>query len=225
MMRRVLRLWAAGVLTVLALPVVWFLAGLLGGLIPGPVTPHDGPPAVQIGLVATPIHYDLLLPLDDDLRARFGFAAAAGVDIANPAAGWLLVGWGAEGFYTSAGQYSDIPAAAVAKAITGDCSVLRLEAWENRPLADFARTRSLTLSAGGYAALVDRILAELGPPEVVQAPGLTRRDAFFRASTAFNGFYTCNSWVGDALRGAGVPLGIWTPSPQSLRLRLDRLPG
>ena len=224
-MRRALRMLTGLVLAVAALLLLWMLAGLLGGLIPGPTAPQPGPPAVQIGLVATPIHYDLLLPLDDDLRARFGFAAAAGVDIGNPAAGWLLVGWGAEGFYTSAGRYSDIPAWAVARAITGDRSVLRLEAWENRPLADFAQTRSLMLSAQGYEALIDRILSELGTPELVQAPGLTRRDAFFRASTPFNGLYTCNAWVGEALRDAGVPLGIWTPSPQSLRLRLDDLPG
>lgn len=224
-MRRALRVLAALLAAVVAAPLLWFGAGLLGGLIPGPVTPQSGLPAVQIGLVATPIHYDLLLPLEDDLRARFGFAADAGVGIADPAAGWLLVGWGAEGFYTSAGRYSDIPAAAVARAITGDRSVLRLEVWENRPLTDFAQTRSLMLSASGYRALVDRILAELGTPELVQAPGLTRGDAFFRASTPFNGLFTCNAWVGEALRGAGVPVGLWTPSPQSLRLRLDRLPG
>ena len=36
---------------------------------------------VLIGLARAPIHYDFLLPMSPDLRARYGFAEAAGVPI------------------------------------------------------------------------------------------------------------------------------------------------
>lgn len=181
--------------------------------------PFDGPAEVEIGLIATPIHYDLLLPLTDDLRTRFVFANAAGVGVDDPAAGWLLVGWGARDFYATAGRYSDISYAAVAKAIIGDRSVLRIEAWPAGPLDQFAAATPLRLTKPGYEALLTHILAERDP-SAPGFPGLTGTDAFFPAQSRFNALNTCNVWMGRALRAAGVPAGSWTPPPQSLRLAL-----
>lgn len=31
---------------------------------------------------------------------------------------------------------------------------------------------------------------------------------------------TCNVWVGERLRRAGLPFGNWTPTPQAVRLSL-----
>lgn len=201
-----------------ALVLLWFLAGLVEALLPGRVAQRDGPPVVEIGLVATPIHYDLLLPLTPDLRRRFAFAEASGVRVAAPDAGWLLVGWGAREFYTSAGSYADVPLRAVLRGIAGDASVIRLEAWGDFPLADFPEITRLRLTASGYEALLARIETELGPP--LPVPGLTGGDAFFAARSPFSALRTCNTWAGEALREAGMPLGAWTPTPQALRLSL-----
>ncbi len=200
------------------LVLLWLAAGFLGALLPGPHARFDGPAEVEIGLIATPLHFDLLLPLDAPLRARFAFARAAGVAIDAPGGGWLLVGWGARDFYTQAGSYADISAPAVLKAITGDVSVLRLEVWGATPLAQIPGARALRLTRAGYAALIDRILAERAPGPGFA--GLTGADAFFPAQTGFSAAYTCNAWVGDSLRAAGVPAGRWTPTPQALRLAL-----
>lgn len=199
---------------------LWLLAGFAGALIPAQVARHDGPAVVEIGLIATPIHYDLLLPLTPALRRRFGFAAASGVAVDGPEAGWLLVGWGAHGFYTSAGRYADVPAGAVAQGIIGDGSVVRLEAWGQFALTDLPDAQVLRLTASGYEAVLTRIEAELGTPRLVKAPGLTPQDAFFAGSTGFSILRTCNVWMGETLRAAGVRLGGWTPTPQSLRFSL-----
>ncbi|MEH7828242.1 DUF2459 domain-containing protein [Gemmobacter denitrificans] len=204
----------------LGLVILWIVAGVLGALIPGQVARHDGPDLVQIGLIATPIHYDLLLPITPELQSRFGFAAADGVGITAPDAGWLLIGWGAHEFYTSAGGYSDVPLHAVWRGIVGDASVLRLEAWGQFALADLPEVQPITLTESGYAALLDRIEAEITPPRLLRAPGLTEADAFYHARTGFSALRTCNVWMGETLREAGVPLGAWLPTPQALRLSL-----
>lgn len=218
------RLWGRWLGMGLAAPffmaALWGLAGLAGALIPAPVAVQPGAATVEIGLIATPIHYDLLLPLTPDLRARFGFAAQAGVAVEAPEAGWLLVGWGAREFYTAGGGYGDLPLRAVAKGIAGDASVLRLEAWGRFALRDAPEVTRLRLTPAGYAALLARISAELGAPELVKAPGLTQADAFFAGRSGFSALRTCNVWMGEALRAAGVPLGRWTPTPQALRLSL-----
>ena len=128
--------------------------------------------------------------------------------------------WGARGFYTQAGSYSDIPLRAVARAALGDTAVIRLEAWRDFTPEDLPGTRVLHLSPAGLTALVARIEADLGPPMPIAAAGLTGRDAFFAARGRFSALRTCNVWVGEALRAADLSLGRWTPTPQALRLSL-----
>ncbi len=219
--RRALWLLAAPVLVV----AVWLLVGFLGALVPGAVrhATSEGQ-QITIGLARGPIHYDLLLPLTPDLRARFAFAAEGGIPVDNRDAGWLIVGWGAREFYRTAGSYADITVSPVLRAITGDASVLRLEAYPAFDLGA-AGIATVALSPLGYAALLARIEAELvrdasGQPVLSKAPGLTATDAFWEARSRFSALRTCNVWVGEVLREAGKPVGIWTPTPQALALSL-----
>ena len=219
-----MQIWGRRLVWGLAAPFailsLWFAAGLIGALWPAESARFDGPAGIEIGLVGTPIHYDLLLPLTPDLRRRFTFAADANVAVLAENAEWLLVGWGARDFYMSAGSYSDVPMAAVAKAILGDSAVMRLEAWGAVALEDMPGARKIRLSAEGYRALLSRLDQDLGLRRLVKAPGLTAQDAFFASRGDFSGLRTCNVWVGEVLRAAGVRLGAWTPTPQSLRLSL-----
>jgi hypothetical protein len=86
--------------------------------------------------------------------------------------------------------------------------------------AETAHTQKIRLSTEGYRALLSRLDHEFGLRRLVKAPGLTAQDAFFASRGDFSGLRTCNVWVGEVLREAGVRLGAWTPTPQSLRLSL-----
>lgn len=197
---------------------LWFLAGFMGAVLPGTVTPHPGPETIEIRLVGTPIHYDIALPLTPEVQHRFAFAARDGVQVQAQDAEWLLVGWGARGFYATAGSFADVPWPEVARAVMGDRSVIRLEAWADFPLDALPATRRVYLSEAGLAALQDRIMAELDPAPITDSA----RDgyAFYQAKSRFSALRTCNTWVGEALRAAGVPMGRWTPTTQALRLSL-----
>lgn len=197
---------------------LWFVAGLAGALLPGKVAHQPGAEIHEIRLIGTAIHYDLALPLTPEIRARFAFAQSAGVPLQDPNAAWLLIGWGARGFYTQAGSYADLPLAATARAAFGDASVVRLEVWPAFPPEEVPQTQTLHLSDRGLAALLDHITAELGA--ALPGASLTGTDAFFHGQTRFSALRTCNVWLGEALRTAGQPLGAWTPTPQALRLSL-----
>lgn len=135
-----MQIWGRWLVWGLAAPFailsLWFAAGLIGALWPAESARFDGPARIEISLVGTPIHYDLLLPLTPELRRRFTFAADANVAVLAENAEWLQVGWGARDFYMSAGSCSDVPMAAVAKAVLGDSAVMRLEAWGAVALED-----------------------------------------------------------------------------------------
>lgn len=186
----------------------------------------DGSGRVVFGLIAGPIHYDFLLPADAQTVASFGFARPLGL-IPGEGEGWVFVGWGAREFFMTVGDYSDVSARALWRAVTGDGSVLRLGGTAGLSAQTAERAQWLEVSAAEYAALLATIRADFdaepgqGPAPLVQ-PGALTRDRFFPARGGFHIFRTCNQWVGEKLRAAGLTFGLWTPTPYSVRLSLAR---
>lgn len=218
-MRRALRLLAL----TLALPVLYLLASVILPLIPGPGADLSGPTPRQIGLLQGPIHTDILFPLTPETRARFAFAEAAGVPLSHPNARWLVFGWGSAAFYTTAGTYADITASAVLTAATGDDAVIRLDALG--PLPPLPNLRFLDLSEPQFQALITQTTSALASETRLDHPGLTGTDAFFPAHGHFSALRTCNVWLGETLRAAGIRFGLWTPANWSVTLSLDHFTG
>lgn len=213
---------AIGVL--LALPSLYFAAGLTGALMAkGESWPPQG---VVVGLLRGPIHYDFLLPLDPVTRQAFGFAAdQRGVPVRHPDARWLVVGWGSEAFYTTAGSYSDISAASLWRAATGDGSVMRLDVWGDLAGQEIPGLSWIRVTPAQYARLRTGIrdsfaTGPAGQPQPVAVAGFTGTDGFWHGRGGFDLFRTCNVWVGAQLRGAGLRFGLWTPTPQAVALSI-----
>ena len=215
-MRRTFRL----ALLTLALPVLYLLASVILPLIPGPGPDLSGPLTRTVGLLQGPIHTDILFPLTPETRARFAFAEAAGVPLDHPDAEWLILGWGSAAFYTTAGTYADITASAVLTAATGDTAVIRLDALG--PLPPLPNLRFLDLSEAQFLALLTVTAAAFANETKLNHPGFTGSDAFFPAHGHFSALRTCNVWLGETLRAAGIPFGLWTPANWSVTLSLTR---
>lgn len=209
---------------IIALPVLYYCAALLGGTVQGKSADIARGADQYIGLVRGPIHYDLLLPMTPAMRTHYGFAQSAGVPMDNPNLEWLIVGWGARAFYTSTAEMSDIAAAAMFKGVVGDASVMHLDVAGN--LRGVEAIEFLPVSTAQMAALVAEIDSNFTRDQTGKPIALTERfsehDAFFVANDGFNIFQTCNSWIGRTLRAAGVPFGAWTPTPQSVEISLKR---
>jgi uncharacterized protein (TIGR02117 family) len=218
-MRRPLRLLAL----IPALPLLYLAASLVLPLIPGPGPDLSGPPAQTIGLLQGPIHTDILFPLTPEIRTRFAFAYSAGVPLNHPDAQWLVFGWGSAAFYTTAGTYADITASAVLTAATGDDAVIRLDALG--PLPPLENLRFLHLSQAQFQALLAQTSAAFASETKLNHPGFTGTDAFFPAHGHFSALRTCNVWLGETLRAAGIPFGLWTPANWSVTLSLNHLHG
>lgn len=139
--------------------------------------------------------------------------------VSNPAVDWVLAGWGARDFYTSTGSYSDMRPGPVWRAMTGDASVLRVEVLG--PIDPTGLTR-VPLSERQFTRLLGAIAATRTGARLADA-GFTATDGFFEARGRFSILRTCNTWIGEMLRAAGLRFGRWTPTPQAVRLALARL--
>ncbi len=223
-LQRLVKWLLIGVVTA---PAAYLAAMIIGAVVPG-VTKGIAEPAaandnVKIYLLTGPLHADIAVPVDSQVLQQFGFLDQSGINLNDNGLHYLVFGWGSEAFYTIAGTYADITAAATLRAVTGDSSVMHVV-----PVGRINQapdTIPLTVSRGGYSRLLTFLRSSFdnstnGEPQ--QMPGKSHGygDVFYRGRGGFNIFYPCNAWAGDALRTAGVKLGIWTPTTFSLKLSL-----
>lgn len=220
---------------VLVLVIVPIVMLVLGTLVPRPLFPSE--PAQrelrtrEILLLSNPIHTDIALRLDDELRAAFADLGEQGFAIDHPDAVYLVIGWGGRSFYIETPTWADLKPGPVVKALTVDRSVMHVDLAGEIPRDDPA-VRSLMLSEAGYQQMLIAIRVsfatdEAGRVQPIADAAYGENDMFLEANGRFNALLGCNTWTGAMLRAGGLRTGWWTPLPPllSLSLHLYGAPG
>ncbi len=206
--------------------ILFYVASFVGALLPANISypdARDDGHGVNILLASGPIHYDLLLPATLETRAKLQMLQQSGFDPFDPRIGYFSVGWGSKAFYTSTKDYTDLSAKTIYRAVTGDASVMRIFAL-GRGLA-ISDLDQIELPQKQYNALLTYVEQSFlrdsqGHASLLQNTSLRIGDMFFDSPARFNIIKTCNIWIANGLAAAGVKIGRWTPTPQSLRLSL-----
>lgn len=201
--------------------VLWAASLITGALIPYPAreAANDGGERFRIIVAANPIHTDILVPINDQVRERFSFLADAGGGFFRPGARWLVIGWGGRSFYTETPRWADLKPGPVLKSLTADASVLHLDMATGLP-SDDPSLRSFDIDGAAFKQLLDFIDSSFarvhGRPVVLTGMGYGATDQFYEANGAFNFLVGCNTWTAEGLRIAGLRTGLWTPLPITL---------
>lgn len=201
-------------------PGLYLLAALIGSLVPvnrGWTEPEEG---ITVYLADNGIHADLILP-----------ATAAGLDWTplvpksdfarpDPQARWIAFGAGEERVYLETPRWRDIEPGTIWSALTGGNAVIHVE-WVADP--EYA-LREIRLRPEEYRRLWAAVRADFdmdsnGKPERIDHPGYGPADAFYRGRGKASAIRTCNSWVANRLRLAGVETSAWPPFAQGLLWR------
>ncbi|TPJ10249.1 TIGR02117 family protein [Mesorhizobium sp. B2-7-3] len=201
------------------------LAVSLGTLVPRPLWPAAaaGEGIRHILVLKNPIHTDIAIPVDDEVRRRFRFLADAGLPSDAPEVRYLVFGWGGRAFYLETPTWSQLKALPAIKALTLDASVMHVAVAGNipEPHPDVA---GFDVGEDRFAALLDFIEASFqeGPngPIVIDNAAYSNFDRFYEANGRFNALIGCNTWTAAALRTAGLRTGWWNPLPVSLGLSM-----
>jgi uncharacterized protein (TIGR02117 family) len=223
-MKRALKIgaWALGGL--LALPLLYFLAALIGGLVPanaGWSEPREG---VTIFVRTNGVHTWIMVPTvsaDMDWRP---LAPASHIKDPRYAGNYLAFGYGNREFYLNTPRWADLrPRTALAAAFGSGRSLMHVEHEWNPRVLDYQKR--LVLTRDQYRRLARHIASSFerdrqGRTLPLLGRGYGPADVFYEARGPYNAFLTCNEWTGAALRAAGVRTGIWTPLSQSIMLRL-----
>jgi uncharacterized protein (TIGR02117 family) len=222
---------AAWVLTtILLMPLLYFvLAWVLAYFPANSAFANTG--EITIYVRSNGVHTDLLLPVytqlhlptartidwRDDFPPEF-FPRAAAQSIAEQSQSWIAVGWGDQQFYLNTPRWQDLRLSTALSALTGrNPSLLHVEYLANSELSDYLGMRALHLDATQYLALQAQIQASIdlddthASSQVIAGASYAEQDAFFRARGHYSALRTCNVWLGDVLRGAGVRMSYWPP--------------
>jgi uncharacterized protein (TIGR02117 family) len=199
------------------------VAGSLIPAIAGWEEPADG---VTIFVRTNGVHTWIVVPKQ-----------AAGVDwrplsdprhIKDPRFGWgghLAIGFGNRDFYLNTPTWWDLrPTTALAAAFGRGPALMHVQhVWNPQPAPD---QHPITLTEDQYRSLAAHmresfVLDASGRPHPLVGRGYGNSDVFYEGRGRYDGRRTCNEWTGEALRTAGVKVGVWTPFSQSIMWRFD----
>ncbi len=220
MLKRGLKAVLAAIGFLVALLVLDLAAAVIGALWrPGHVAVAAGD-GVPIYLVWSDIHTDIILPVRGvavDWRSVLDDADAPA---SPPFDGYLAFGWGSESFYKDVPTLADMTPAIIARALFFDATVVHTAPVPDPLRIPPDRRRTLVISREGLAALEAFVLStftlDAGRAEALAGETYGYGDAFYHADGRYTPIRTCNQWTSEALRLAGVSIGVWTPFSQSI---------
>jgi uncharacterized protein (TIGR02117 family) len=197
---------------VLALPALYLTAALIGSLVPvnrGWQEPAQG---TTVYIADNGIHADIIMPVKADgldwtpLAPKGDFAAT------DPSARWVAFGSGEERVYLNTPTWWDITPRTIWSALTGGNRVMHVEYVQSPSYP----VREIRLRPEEYRRLWAAIRADFqldarGRLQHLAHPGYGCCDAFYQATGKASAVRTCNFWVADRLRLAGVKASVWPP--------------
>lgn len=131
---------------------------------------------------------------------------------------FIAIGWGDREFYLNTPEWKDLTLKRALFAAAGqDRSLIHVEYLGQREFRAITHHQAyhLHLSEDQYAQLRNYVLKttvlDKNTAQNIANFHYDQNDAFFEATGQYSLFKTCNTWIGDGLRQAGLKISRWTP--------------
>lgn len=199
-----------------AIPALFLLAALAGSLLPLNRDWDEPADGTTIYLRSNGIHVDIVMPAQAEGLDWSAVLPPSHVAEAPAEVRWYGFGAGERRVYLETPTWSDITLKTLWSALTGGERVLHVDQTD-QPGFDL---RAIRLRPEEYRRLWAAIRADFdGQPRRIDHPGYGPDDAFYQSRGRASAINTCNQWVTDKLRLAGVRTSAWTPFAQGLLWR------
>lgn len=211
-------------MAILALPALYLLAALAGSLVPVNRGWTEPPKGTTIYIADNGIHADIIMPVEAQGLDWTTFLAKSHIARPYPAARWVAFGAGEQRVYLDTPTWMDITPRTIWSALTGGKRVMHVEYVPNPGYA----ARQIRLRPEEYRRLWASVRAEFaldlnGRPKRIDHPGYDCCDAFYRGVGKASAVSTCNSWVAERFRLAGIKTSLWPPFAPGLLWRYRKV--
>lgn len=213
-LERVIKFFAKGLLAFLMLLLLYFLASVIGSLIPvNSDQPKGGP--VTIYLRTNGAHTDYIFPVQNEVIDWKEVIDPVHTLSKSEDFNYISFGWGDLDFYQNTPEWDDLTFPTAMQAVfLPTPSAMHVE-FEGA-LRMHQPTVPINISQQQYRELVTYVADSFEKSEdgnIMPVEGLhyNNNDAFFHAKRSLNFFYTCNTWINNGLKQANLRACLWTP--------------
>ena len=188
----------------------YIAAALLLGVIPVNRDFETASNGVPVAVCSNGVHTDFVLPVRTEVVDWSALFPPAHYPADVTRFDHIGIGWGDLDFYRSTPHWADFDLGIAFKALAGLGSAALHVQYRPGPGASEDCGRA-EISIPQYRALIDYIGATMVSPGRPAAPGYSATDLFYAAHGHFSLWKSCNVWVGQGLKAAGLPTSVWTP--------------
>ncbi len=169
---------------------------------------------VEIFVLSNGLHSDLVFPIDNADMNWLNFFSYSHTQSKDTGFKYVAVGWGDRAFYLETPEWDDVKFSTVFKATIG-ISKAAIHATFYKSMQTGKRCKSIHLNHTQYRKLVMYVLSYLELNQKQTRPlifpkGYGKNEAFYAAHGTYSMFYSCNTWVNNALKTCGQKACIWT---------------
>jgi len=210
------------ILMLIMVPLICYLvAGGVGAWLPvnEDFTPaHDG---VEVFIYSGTAHSEFILPIKTNEKDWTAvFQAPSSPDALSQEFTHVAIGWGDKELYTQTQQWSDLDAAIAAKALFLPTDSVVHAQWVSAPYTS-SRSMRTKISPQQYTQLCQFIESTLADANPMEGVAFGDNDHFYAGTGQYHLFNTCNNWVGEAMKAAGIKVGRFTPLPKTVFWHLN----
>jgi uncharacterized protein (TIGR02117 family) len=173
----------------------------------------NGAAGTDIYVRSNGVHTDIVLPLNDEIRALI---PQADLHNGDGALKYVSFGWGDKGFYLETPTWSDLKASTAFVAAFGlGSTAMHVEALDAPVVGENVRRVRIT------DAQLAILMAHIKSSFIYDAQGAVERinttanynehDAFYEAHGRYSLFTTCNEWTRKGLSLAGIRTAVFSP--------------
>lgn len=187
-------------ISLLLAPFLYLLTAYLFTLFPTKKTPN-ATHQQNVYILYNEMHSDIVFKIEDFNKTIFPM-------FQDKKRGYLAFGWGDKETYLHTPTWDDLSLSTSLKALFINTPSLMHISY--LPNIQQYQIKTIKISNKEKENLKNSILKDINF-RGQKYKGYGKEDYFYRAYKPYNLFNTCNTWTGDKLRNANIPMSYWTP--------------
>jgi len=182
----------------------------------------------DVYIVSNGVHTDFILPTNQFPSEWLKNINFKDYELSDEELKFMGFGWGDRGFYLDTPTWAELKFSTAVNALFFPSpTLMHLTAYNKLP-SEKKYVEKLTLTSIQFSNLCNHIWNSFSQSNntiaLLPNKGYTPNDNFYYARGSYHMFNTCNFWVNNGLRKAGVRTSIWTPVDRGVFYQLKKIP-